>query len=106
MSNPKPDLAIYPGGDLVSKGLNDLGKGQLSIEALLVLVASPRLTALGFEVSKPRDAPKSPEHALYEMLESIHDRGAHSEYNALIRRIVSFAQSYEQQLTRSSRRTV
>ena len=89
------DLSIYPGGDLVAKGLADLAKCDLSIEALLVLVASPRLERLGFSIPKPTNRPEIAEHALYEAIEREKPQGAHSAYNALIRRIVSFAQTYK-----------
>ena len=92
------DLSMFPGGDLVSKGLADLGTGVLSEEALLVLVASPRLTGLGFEVPIPADVPQPFEHRLYELIEDRMERGAHSAYNALIRRVVSFAQTYSRTL--------
>ena len=35
------------------------------------------------------------EHRLYEAIESRNPEGAHSEYNAMIRRLVSFAEAYE-----------
>ncbi len=90
------DLSTFPGGELVSKGLADLKRGELTQEALLVLVASPRLKQLGFSVPEPADAPAIPEHALYEAIERVKPLGAHSAYNALIRRIVSFANAYSQ----------
>lgn len=88
------DLAIYPGGDLVAKGVTDLGHGIKSEEALLVMVAGPRLRELGFEFEDLEGVSLPYEHALYEAIEARLTNGAHGEYNTLIQRIVSFANSY------------
>jgi len=45
------------------------------------------LRGLGFEVP---DTPEFPEDRLYEKLATEHGNAAHSQYNALIRRLVSF----------------
>ena len=77
-----------PGADLVLAGLADLERGVESIPSLLVQIGAPRLRQLGFEV--PLSALPSPEMRLYEVLSIEHGDGAHSQYNALIRRLVSF----------------
>jgi len=97
------DLSIYPGGDLVAKGLADLSRRVYSQEALLVLVAGPRLTGLGFSIPIPPEVPEPYEHALYSLIEAENPGGAHAAYNALIRRIVSFAQTCGARPRRSSR---
>jgi hypothetical protein len=84
--------AALPGADLIQKGLHDLQAGVESIEALLVQVGAPRLRRLGFEVA---DTPYFPEDRLYAQLERVHGDGAHSQYNALIRRLVSFERAAE-----------
>lgn len=76
-----------PGADLIREGMRDLANGVESVPALLVLVGAPRLRDLGFEV---QDTPDFPEDRLYAQLASMHGDGAHSQYNALIRRLVSF----------------
>ena len=76
-----------PGADLVATGIADLERGVESIEALLVSIAAPRLERLGFPVRSPIAAP---EHALFERLRLEDADGAHSRYNALVRRLVSF----------------
>jgi hypothetical protein len=81
-----------PGHDLVADGLADLAAGRETPAGLLVTMASPRLRALGFEV--PVCANAEPSHRLYELLER-EGPGAHSRYNALVRRIVSFARAAE-----------
>ena len=80
-----------PGGDLVEKGLRDLGDGRDSVEALLVAVGGPRLRRLGFVVPTI----DAPEHALYALLSQDNPDAAHSRYNALIRRLISFERAAE-----------
>jgi hypothetical protein len=81
-----------PGADLIREGLHDLANGVESVPALLVLVGAPRLRGLGFDVP---DTPYFPEDRLYERLAEQHGDGAHSQYNALIRRLVSFERAAE-----------
>lgn len=76
-----------PGGDLIERGLADLGRGEESVEALLVSIGVPRLRALGIAVAAPI---ADPEHRLYLRLAESDPRAAHGRYNALVRRLVSF----------------
>lgn len=87
-----------PGAELVSKGLRDLPQNQLSVEALLVLIASPRLQKLGISIPSFELVGRPFEHALYALLQTTHGRGAHSQYNSLIRRIVSFSRALEREM--------
>lgn len=81
-----------PGQELVSAGLADLACGRETIAALLVTMAAPRLRMLGIDV--PESEEEQPSHRLYELLAQ-DDRAAHSRYNALVGRIVSFARAAE-----------
>lgn len=81
-----------PGHDLVAEGLVDLAAGRETVAGLLVTMASPRLHALGIEV--PACGAAEPSHRLYELL-AREGPGAHSRYNALVRRIVSFTRAAE-----------
>jgi hypothetical protein len=72
---------------LIEQGLADLRNGNESAEALLVSIGAPRLRTVGVPVPHPIP---SPEHKLYALLAQEQDNGAHSAYNALIRRLVSF----------------
>ena len=81
-----------PGGELVHKGLDDLSNGRRTVASLLVLVGGPRLRALG--ITAPASEPH-PEHALYDFLAQEDPDSAHSSYNALIRRLVSFERAAE-----------
>jgi hypothetical protein len=81
----------FPGHELVSAGISDLAAGRESESSLLVTMAAPRLRRLGFEV--PAGGFERPSHRLYELLTE--NPGAHSRYNALVGRIVSFARAAE-----------
>lgn len=85
---PAGSLAALPGGDLVAAGLDDLAAGIESEAGLLVLIGAPRLRELGIEI--PPTGLVSPEHQLYARLASRYGDSAHSRYNALVRRLVSF----------------
>lgn len=80
-------LTSLPGHELVLVGLDDLARGVESDEALLVSIGAPRLRQAGIEVSAPI---ASPEHRLYDRLAAEDPDAAHSRYNALVRRLVSF----------------
>jgi hypothetical protein len=77
---------------LVERGLEDLRSGVESEESLLVSIGGPRLLRAGFDVPA---AIQSPEHRLYARLAEEKGPGAHSAYNALIRRLVSFERAVE-----------
>ena len=85
-------MSGLPGADLVEAGLADLERGIESVEALLVSIGAPRLAALGYDL---RAAFPDAEHRLYERLRSEDADAAHSRYNALIRRLVSFERAAE-----------
>ena len=94
-----------PGAELVGKGLEDLAQHQLTQEALLVLIAAPRLGRLGIAVLELHDVPRPREHELYTLLESTHGKGAHSQYNALLGRMASFCRALERERGMRYRRT-
>ena len=77
-----------PGNDLIVMGVEDLLHQRHTIPALLVAIGAPKLRSLGLEV--PENLPSSPEHRLYDLLSDSEPDSAHSKYNALIRRLVSF----------------
>jgi hypothetical protein len=84
--------AALPGEDLVRAGLDDLARGVESIPALLVSIGAPRLRRLGVLVPAPIP---TPERRLYEVLHGADPATAHSRYNALVRRLVSFERAAE-----------
>ena len=77
-----------PGNDLIVSGVEDLRNQRQTIAALLVAIGAPKLRSLGLEV--PDNLPTAPEHRLYDLLSDSDPDSAHSRYNALIRRLVSF----------------
>lgn len=81
-----------PGADLVATGIGDLAEGRVSLEALLVSIGAPRLRRAGIDVPAAIDGA---EHRLYLRLAEEHGDAAHSKYNALIRRLVSFERAAE-----------
>ena len=85
-------VTALPGEELVGKGVADLERGEESVEALLVSIGRPRLERLGYRITSPIE---SPEDRLYELLAAEDPDSAHSRYNALIRRLVSFERAAE-----------
>jgi hypothetical protein len=81
-----------PGTELIEEGLRDLASGVESVPALLLAIGAPRLRRSGLDVP---DGPLSPEYRLYALLARESPRAAHSRYNALIRRLVSFERALE-----------
>lgn len=76
-----------PGADLISAGLEDLAHGRETVASLLISIGAPRLRREGIEVSHPLP---TPEIRLYWRLVRDNPSGAHSRYNGLVRRLVSF----------------
>jgi hypothetical protein len=81
-----------PGADIIARGLRDLAEGRESDAALLVSIGAPRLRRIGIPVG---DTIPYPEHRLYQLLHAADSDAAHSRYNALIRRLVSFERAAE-----------
>lgn len=82
-----------PGADLIDAGLQDLRAGRETVAGLLVAIGEPRLRSIGIDV--PEKLPDNPEHRLYQLLAKDDSDSAHSRYNALIRRLVSYEQAAE-----------
>lgn len=87
------EVEAFPGGDLIREGLQDLAAGRESAAALLVAVGAPRLRRAGIRI--PPHPFDRAEHRLYGILARDHADSAHSRYNALIRRLVSFERACE-----------
>ncbi len=85
-----------PGKDLVASGIAALERGEHTIEALLVALARTRLRAIGLEIPEAADSIKEPNLALYAAV--CESGGGHSQYNALQRRLTSFARAADQVL--------
>jgi len=85
--------AALPGEDLIEAGLHDLRERRETVAALVVAIGAPRLRRLGIDL--PDALPQDPEHRLYDLLAQDEPDSAHSRYNALIRRLVSFERAAE-----------
>jgi hypothetical protein len=83
---------ILPGCDLIAAGLEDLSRGVPSIPALLISIGAPRPKRLAYQV--PHSIP-DPKRRLYDILCQADPVAAHSRYNALVRRLVSFERAAE-----------
>ena len=94
-------LADLPGAELVLPGLealHALARGERARwppEALLVAIGASRLRAAGLAIPTAPQPPKQPELALYDAIADVGAADAHSRYNALIRRLVSFERALE-----------
>jgi hypothetical protein len=86
--------AGLPGWELVSAGVADLDAGRETIAAMLVASASVRLRRVG--VILPPRSVDDPHARLYDLLaREVGEAAAHSRYNALRRRLLSFLRSAE-----------
>ena len=81
-----------PGAELIRQGIRDAETGQESIAALVVSIGAARLARCGLVVAHAFDGP---ERRLYDLLQNEHGDGAHSKYNALLRRLMRFERSVE-----------
>ena len=87
------DLRRLPGGELIVEGLADLQAGRVTTASLLVAIGAGRMRRAGLEV--PAREIADAEIRLYELLAAEDSDSAHSRYNALIRRLVSFERALE-----------
>jgi hypothetical protein len=92
-----PDLNALPGGELVMRGIRDLNAGETdTVEALLVEIARPRLSASGLAIPGPTR--ENAELALYARLAGEGVEDPYAAYNSLLRRLVSCAAALEHKL--------
>lgn len=92
LADAEERLGDLPGEDVVLAGLDDLAHGRETVASLLVSIGAPRLRRLGLEI--PRTI-SDPEEKLFALLEREDPLDAHSRYNALTRRLVSFERAAE-----------
>lgn len=84
---------MKPGEDLIIQGIADRKEGRETVHSLLVSIGAFRLRRAGINV--PTNEFNDPEHRLYRLLSEDDSDSAHSRYNALIRRLVSFERAAE-----------
>jgi hypothetical protein len=88
------NLNELPGAEIILPGLNDLHNGESNtIGALLIAIASTRLTEAGLYIPKYHLAPE-PELTLYANLQDQRD-DAYVYYNALLNQLNSFCNALE-----------
>jgi hypothetical protein len=88
------NLHDLPGAEIILLGLSDLHRGEShTIGALLVAIASTRLTEAGLDIPKSHLA-KEPELTLYAYLQNERE-DAYPYYNALLNRLNSFCNALE-----------
>jgi hypothetical protein len=88
------NLSELPGAELILPGLDDLRNGKTnSIGALLITIASKRLTEAGLDFPKDHLVPE-PELALYAHLQTERD-DSYQYYNALLKSLSSFCDALE-----------
>lgn len=84
---------MKPGEEIIAQGISDLADGLETVPALLVSIGAFRLRRSG--ISVPATTFENPEHRLYKLLASQNGDAAHSKYNSLIRKLVSFERAAE-----------
>jgi hypothetical protein len=89
-----PNVDGLPGADLVRQGIEDLEQGRDTIAAALTRMAAPRLRTIGLDVP-PTQSGRPAGHQLYQLLAADDVATAHSRYDALVARMVSFARAAE-----------
>jgi len=83
-----------PGAEIVLAGIADIEAGRRSINASAVHCAAPRLRRAGLPAPSSReDVPAA--HDLYGQLRAEYGDAAHSRYNAILARVISFAGAAE-----------
>ncbi|HUH05805.1 MAG TPA: hypothetical protein VML75_27640 [Kofleriaceae bacterium] len=84
-----------PGAELVVPGLRDLAAGRETVPALLVAIAAARLRRQNLPVADHQF--EDAELRLYRLLCREEPAGAYERYNALLRRLISFAHALERE---------
>jgi hypothetical protein len=92
-----------PAADLIASGLADVASGRETVAGELVKIGSPRLRDCGVDVQVQEEDALEADRRLYRLLGALHGNAAHSQYNALIRQLVSFERALEQRRARERR---
>ena len=90
-----PDLTNLPGEDIIRQGLMDLALGEESVASLMVQIGASRMREAGLDVPSLPAQDRAAELRLYSLLSAQHGVDAYSQYNALLRRLVSFERALE-----------
>jgi hypothetical protein len=90
---PQQELAKLPGAEIVLPGIEDLKAGRETVNALAVSAAAGRLGVR--ELVREDSTGEPAAHRLYLRLNDELGDAAHSRYNAILARVVSFARAAE-----------
>ena len=91
-----------PGEPIIRNGLSDLAAGRETVESLMVLIGSPRIKECGVIFPETTADILNADYRLYAIMQERHGNDAHSQYNALIRQLVSFERALEHRVSRAS----
>jgi hypothetical protein len=89
------DFTGLPAESLIRQGLDDIAAGRESVGALLVQIGAPRLQLLGISLPPHAGDQVNADRRLYRLLSVEHGTEAHSQFNSLIRQLVSFERALE-----------
>lgn len=89
------ELKHLPGAEFVLEGIEDLRQNKETENSLLVKIGATRLRSAGLAIPSGGTDCELPEHLLYRWLAKEYQNEAHSRYNAMIRRLVSFERALE-----------
>lgn len=101
-TSPPVSFQGLPGEEFAQAGLEDWSRGEETVAALLMQIASPCLERVGLRLPPMPPSELDSEIRLYRLLQPIHGNAAHSQYNALLRRLVSFERALWQRSTQAS----
>lgn len=90
-----PDLTGLPGEEIIRQGLADLRESHESVESLMVQIGASRMREAGLDVPRFSSSKIDAEIRLYTLLSSRHEANAYGQYNALLRRLISFERALE-----------
>lgn len=99
-------LERLPGSELILQGVEDVAAHRSTIAGELVKIGSPRLKACGIKVDVTPEDALDADRRLYRLLATLHGNAAHSQYNALIRQLVSFERALEGEIARTAKANV
>jgi hypothetical protein len=88
-----------PGYELIAQGLEDLRNSKDTFYSALLYSAETRLSRIGIILDGNR--PDDPSMCVYKLLENEFGNGAHSKFNALNRRLLSFCKAREMEIRNS-----
>lgn len=93
-----------PGEELVRKGVIDLDNGLVSVESLLVWMASYPLSRCGLPLNRELPITRDAELELYDLIVKDGDPDPYSKYNSLLARLGKFRRALESRVSAEAAR--